>query len=301
MKNQDKLNAVNPFYQRVGQQYLARIEQENKRRETETKPVVEDKKPIVVPEVNQIAELDRSNWVVVPREFTKRNYELDVNPARLASSPAVKKVVNELELNNYKNTAKDYLGRDFVGNNNWYEFMKMNLALGVGNLDVSDLVSYASLLLSGIAGKTKVYDVSKNKLSIDTLQAYYDDRFKVCNPYRAEYFDNNFKVKGDDLYLNSVHKLENGILVPQSSVILDIDTLMEDRLISLENFTSQGLPSNKTKSGNINYWFPRKDNNSVARLNASSVRADLSCSRNPSYRDSFLGVGQCFVRVEDIK
>ena len=81
---------------------------------------------------------------------------------------------------------------------------------------------------------------------------------------------------------------------------------MENRRISLDDwltksYTKQGLPLSNIVSGDCYYQAPMKDNNSVARLNASSVRAILDCDWYPSCRDSILGVRKCFVRVEDIK
>jgi hypothetical protein len=62
---------------------------------------------------------------------------------------------------------------------------------------------------------------------------------------------------------------------------------MKDRKVDLSSFNKQGLP---TKKGNsFDYWFPRSDNNSVARFGAISGRAGLVCFRNPS--DSVGGLG----------
>ena len=304
MKAENKLQAVNPFYQRVGQQYLARIEQENKRRETETKPVVEDKKPIVVPEVNQIAELDRSNWVVVPRVYSQLDYSYAVTPSRLSACPAVEKVVKELRLNNYTNTGKDYLGRDFVGNNNWFEFMKLNAGLGLITPDMQESFYFWELLKDGAENKRKVYDVSGKIVDSSFLQKLHDDFFKVQSPWRGNYIGTEFKKDGENIVINSHHTLEKGVLVPQKRFILDKDTLIEDRGISVEDWisisnTEQGLPSDCVNGGNLSYMFPR--DGSVAGLVAGSVGANLYCCRYPSGRGSDLGVLACFVRVEDIK
>ena len=65
--------------------------------------------------------------------------------------------------------------------------------------------------------------------------------------------------------------------------------------ISLEDYlnnchTTQGLPNKKVKSGDLYYWYPRSDNNSVAWFFAVSDWASLGCGRFPSVRDSGLGV-----------
>ena len=126
----------------------------------------------------------------------------------------------------------------------------------------------------------------------------YNEITEVRNPLRAEWLDADFKTKGEDLYINTNHVLnENGILVPKNSEILDKNTLMKDKNpgISLDdyimnNHISQGLPSKDVKSGDLYYWSPGKDNNSVARFGADSGGADLGCSGDPSFGDSNLGV-----------
>ena len=66
---------------------------------------------------------------------------------------------------------------------------------------------------------------------------------------------------------------------------------MKDHRVDLASFNKQGLP---TKEGNdFNYWFPRSNNNSVARFGANSDRAGLVCNGYPQFSDSALGVFVC--------
>ena len=74
---------------------------------------------------------------------------------------------------------------------------------------------------------------------------------------------------------------------------------MRDKRISLEHWikgtktkgsTAQGFPTKKVEEGNLHYWNPRDDNNSVAGFNALSVGRYLACGRDPSYRYSDIGV-----------
>ena len=140
-----------------------------------------------------------------------------------------------------------------------------------------------------------------NYLKSSNNQEYleiYNDITKVKSPWRAEWLDANFKVKNNKLNINYNHILdENGTLVAHDSKVLDKKTLMSDKTpgISLDNFlesnhTSQGLPNTKVKSGDLYYWYPRSDNNSVARFGAVGDRAGLDCGRYPSFRYSDLGV-----------
>jgi len=126
----------------------------------------------------------------------------------------------------------------------------------------------------------------------------YKDITEVRDPWRGEWIDADFKLKGEDLYINYNHILDSkGNLIPKNSEIIDKNTLMKDKIpgISLEdyinnNYTKQGLPNNKVKSGDFYYWFPKSDNNSVARFSAGSDGAVLYCGRSPSDANASLGV-----------
>jgi len=252
------------------------------------------------PKQEQIADLDRSNWIVIPYEFTGGKYSLEVSPGRLSSNSAVERVGKELEVN-YKNTSKDSLERGFIGNNNFYQFQNLSHGLGKKVLSLREVNDFGRLLSDGMQEKIKVYDVSGKQLEPKYLKQIFDDIFKIQSPWRAEYIDADFKIQKEDLIIN-YHIFENGKIV-QKSEVLDKNTLMKNKTpgISLENWlcdknTSQGLPTNKTKSGDLYYWAPMKDNNSVARFDAYNDRTFLNCSRYPSNRNAILGVRSCFAR-----
>ena len=91
------------------------------------------------------------------------------------------------------------------------------------------------------------------------------------------------------------HIFENGKIIKKKQK-LDSNTLMQNKTpgISLEDWlkdsTKQGLPRQKIGSGDLYYWSPNKDNNSVGRFFANSGGAGLGCYRYPSIRYSNLGV-----------
>lgn len=137
------------------------------------------------------------------------------------------------------------------------------------------------------------------KYAKTNLPEMYKEITEIKSPWRSEWLDADFKIKDNNLYINYNHVLDsNGDLIPQNSELLDKDTLMEDKSpgIYLEdyldnNHTLQGLPSKQVKSGDLYYWCPRSDDNSVARFVADSYRAYLLCCyRDPSDRSSDLGV-----------
>jgi len=132
-------------------------------------------------------------------------------------------------------------------------------------------------------------------------QKILDEILTVRDPMRAEWLDADFKVVNGTLHANYSHRTINGKLQPQNSEPLDA-YLMEDKTPGinldywLNNATAQGLPPKNTPKGNLWYWHPRNDNNSVARFIALSVGAYLYCGSEPQYSDSALGV-----RVAKIK
>lgn len=159
-------------------------------------------------------------------------------------------------INLYVAKEKSFLGK------NWFESNKELLANGKRMLILPEFIEFL-------------------KYCRENHQDIYKEITEVRNPWRAEWLDADFKVKNKKLHINSE--------------VLDKNTLMEDKQISLEdylfnNHTSQGLPSKKVKSGDLYYWYPRSDNNSVAGFDADSNRAYLVCYWGPSGRGSNLGV-----------
>jgi len=132
------------------------------------------------------------------------------------------------------------------------------------------------------------------KYAKTNLPEIYKDIIEVRKPWKAEWLDADFKFNGKDFIINYHIFDENGNIIKKSE-ILDKDTLMEDKRISLEdylynNHTSQGLPSEKVKSGDLYYGSPLSDNNSVVVFYALLGRAYLVCDGNPSSRSPDRGV-----------
>ncbi len=247
----------------------------------------------------QIAELDRSNWIVVPKkegnDFVKDSYAFDMSPARLAYSPAVEKVGKELEIN-YKNTSKDSLGREFIGKNNWKQSMMLPQFLGVKATNLSEELDYLHLLYLGSQNKIKVFDVSGKKVDSKLCEKLLMDSIKVQSPWRANWVDADYKTGEKGLEIHSNHVFDKqGKIINYKSEVVDSNTLMEDKQIDVvdyitKNHTSQGHVTGKVKKGTFYFWHPRSDNNSVAGFGAGSDRAVLVCGWGPSYWGSFLGV-----------
>ncbi len=136
--------------------------------------------------------------------------------------------------------------------------------------------------------------LKQNKNSIQEAEQILDEMLAKRDPGRAEWLDADFKVINKNLCINYNHRTINNKLTPQNSERLE-DCIMKDSYVAIE-FNKQGLPIKKSidssyiQDKNIYYWYPRSDNNSVARFYANSVRAFLDCDRNPSFSNSSLGV-----------
>ena len=125
----------------------------------------------------------------------------------------------------------------------------------------------------------------------------YKEITEQRNPWRANWLDADFKVINRVLYINYNHVIDvNGNPVPKNSEPMDKDTLMENRTpgISLdswlENPTPQGFPRKTIDKGDLDYWYPKSDNNSVAGFVVYSFWRGLFCGRGPSNGNPALGV-----------
>ena len=135
----------------------------------------------------------------------------------------------------------------------------------------------------------------KYLISIPTNQEYqniYNEFTEVRNPWRAEWLDANFKVENKGVYIlteneSKKEKLEECLMSNKTPGIS-----LED-WINGKNITSQGLPNKNISSGSLYYYYPRSDNNSVARFYADSGWAFLDCNWFPSGTVSSLGVRPC--------
>ena len=248
----------------------------------------------------QIADLNRSNWIVIPEEFTNGKYRALVNPARLSYCSAVEKVAEDLDLDlDLEDNSTDSIGRNFIGFINWGESLKINLTLGNKTPNFSEATDFLKLLYQGMRGK-KVYNKLGKQLDGKFLENIFDDIVRAQYPERSEWLEDKFTLKNNEHKINNNYTLnKRRHLVPDYSEVLDSNTSVEilsgkNEKISLESWinnpTKQGLPDKKTKWGNFNYRAPAKNNNSVTIFDTYSGWACFDCWRNPFYRDRHLGM-----------
>src|SRR3989344_7997593 len=135
----------------------------------------------------------------------------------------------------------------------------------------------------------------KHLISAPNNQEYkniYNEITEVRNPWRAEWLDANFKVENKGVYIlteneSKKEKLEECLMSDKTPGI-DLKDWINGK-----NITSQGLPNKNISSGSLYYYYPRSDNNSVARFDADSDGAYLNCCWYPSFTNSSLGVRSC--------
>jgi len=179
-------------------------------------------------------------------------------------------------------------------NKDWFECHKELLKQGYHMPTIPQFVDFLNLLKSG-----KAFHANGKKADSKLLENIFNDITQVRDPWRAEWLDADFKYqgKGDKkiMNVNYCHELKGKDLVPKYTEQL-ADYLTEDRTPGidlnewLKNPNIQGLPKPNIKKGELYYFAPPFDNNSVARFNANSGGADLGCGGGPTSTVSGLGV-----------
>mgnify|MGYP001596017016 CR=1 FL=1 len=224
------------------------------------------------------------------------NYpDLLISMYRLGMSHEVEQSASEFGYS-LSNSAKELNGRDFVGNINWEQALKLNIGLGGRTLSPRQFADFLLLLKSGNA-----VDGTGRKIESEKLEQILDEITTVRDPYRAEWLDANFKyvdnlgkiVSSNDsngkLWIYSDHLIDrDGKFYSTSMSLLEQCLMTKGGKINLSTMNDQGMP---TQEGNdFQYWCPDKDNKSVAGFAAGSDGAGLSCGRVPASVDSSLGV-----------
>ena len=231
--------------------------------------------------------------IYVPADFTGGKFDVYVDSARIASCPEVREAGKKLGLK-LKNTGKDLLKRNYVGEINQDETRKIALLLDASLMSVGLFPHFLRLLSQGANAKTKVYDGNKNELKPEYCKRIFSDITSINTIYRGEWLEDSFSQEKDGLHGNRKFTLDsNNNLIVGESYLLDEETLREDRLpgISLDSYfehpTSQGFPRKDIESGATYCWAPQ--NGSGARFNAYDGRADFVFVASRSSRDSGLG------------
>ncbi len=122
------------------------------------------------------------------------------------------------------------------------------------------------------------------------IESILDEILTARDPWRSEWLDAYFEVKEYGGYISGMHIMTEN---KSKSEVLD-DYLEKSKCPGIDlnhwlyNSNKQGLPKEKAKKGDLNYWSPERG--SVARFYANSIRANLSCYGSPENSDSSLGV-----------
>jgi hypothetical protein len=250
--------------------------------------------PETKPETTPINIKDPENYIILEGREHKdsESYEyqdLLVAMQRLSYSPEIEQVEKTLEreLPNTALTSQNH-EYDFIGKINWMEALKLNLMLGGRTLNPRQGIDFLIDLQDGIEGRKKLYNGRGEEINKKILERIHKDAVELRDPYRAEWFDADFKFENGQMFIHYDHILQNGILVPQRKEVLEY--LDEHAKIKLRDTNRHGLPIKKDANGEINYGKLLPDNISVARLLAWSDGVSLSCSRCPTNRNRSLGV-----------
>src|SRR3989344_6098737 len=155
--------------------------------------------------------------------------------------------------------------------------------------EVEEVANQLGYKLSNSAKENNGRDYIGNKISSSKLDEILDEIMSVRDPYRAEWFDADFKYIDEKLWLYSEHTLDsNKNLTPNYKKKLESCLITKGDKINLSTMNSQGMP---TENGNdFFYWCPDKDNNFVAWFYADSDGSGLGCCGGPSSSVASLGV-----------
>ena len=173
----------------------------------------------------------------------------------------------------------------------WNEQHEQLSQNGMHMLTIRKFADFLTLLKTG-----KAYDGKGNRISQQKIDSILDDITAVRDPWRGEYLDAYFEEKNGVLHINYNHRIQNGKLIALNSEPLE-ECLMRDKVpgINLDSWLKtadkHGLPTTRTKNGDLWYWHPRK--NRVAGFYVYSNWAVLNCYWDPWYSNSSHGVRAC--------
>ncbi len=212
--------------------------------------------------------------------------DLVVDMHRLGYDATVERAAKELGIT-IKNTGKEKDGHEYVGNINWETALKLNQKLGNITLNPRQFIDLRELLEAGIDKSKKVYDGKGKPIAVTVLKQVYNEITEKRDPWRSEWLDARFATYGGSLGIKYDHRLSGGNLTAGKSEVLEA-YVGENSWIDVTSFNRQGLPTKKSTTQKLYYWFPV--DGSVAGFVAYSGGAGLVCCRNPSYTDGGLGV-----------
>ena len=240
---------------------------------------------------------EKENYMILEgREHTgTRKYQygdLFVSLHRLGMNLSIERIKSGLGFA-VANTGQEQDGTNYIGNINWAQALKLNLGLGAKTLNPRQGIDFLVDLKDGIEGRKVLHYASGKVIPNQVLQRVFNEIVEVRNPYRAEWFDADFKVVKGVLHINYDHQLgAKGVLTPRFSEPLEAYLDGSGVKVSLSEFNRQGLATKKNDRGEILYWKPLPDNDSVARFSADSYGTVLSCDGDATVVNSRLGVRQ---------
>lgn len=223
-------------------------------------------------------DLDRKNWLVIPREISGLEYEFIVDPARLKKSILVTELIEKFSPGNWSGISKDSLNREFVDYQNWEELIALNLRMEQMTMNPEEFSGFVKTLVLGSIQARTVYNVAGKEVNYDLLRNYREDLFDPSSSVRGEVLDARFRFEDGKLIEDYNHQFdEKKKLVPERSIVLNCEQLLlEDRGDSFRGNAGinlagclfgknvRGLPSKDVEPGNNIYTAPQ--NNSVAKI-----------------------------------
>lgn len=234
---------------------------------------------------------DPASWIILEgRSHGKKQYgDLYVAMHRLSYNSDVEKAALDLGISGLGNTATEKDGTPYLGNINWNSALLINCALGNRTLSPRQFMDFLEDLRSGIKGSKKLYDGSGAEVDPDVLKKVYEEIWGKRDPWRSEWLDAEFRDVNGTLTMEYAHRFNSQTrrLEADEKEPLEI-CLGEDCYVNMDTLNGQGLPTQKSRKQTLYFWSPA--HGKVARFNADSGGAGLSCGWGPRVSYSALGV-----------
>jgi len=156
------------------------------------------------------------------------------------------------------------------------------------------LVDLLTLMQSG-----RIHDGTGRVIEGRELEKLWRDFMGVKRiEHRVEWIDTRFidKCQPGNLVINYDHRLVNDKLQPEVSMPLAADSLDKEVQVSLGYFDQQGMPTLEVPSGEIRFFPPFWDDESVTSFGSVGMGAFLRCNTNPHFKSPEIGIRPVKIR-----
>ena len=228
---------------------------------------------------------DGSQYLLLEEQEWRQEQRV-IGMHRLGMEPELKNLSASFNMG-LAESAKERNGHKYIGNITWKQGICLNLILGVETPTLREFLDVYHTLDAGRRGERDIYDGLGKKVDEKEATKWFNELFGRRKPYRAAWLDAHFVKRGKSLYLEQQHNFSESGLVPSNSSKL-LPYLHNSGWLDVSSVNKQGLAVRKSAEKKLYGFSPEE--NTVARFDANSGGASLSCGGDPAGSDSNLGV-----------